>query len=439
MGMLRRLGADQRGTIGVMFGMALLPLAGLVGAAVDYSRAAAEQSRLQRAVDAVAVALAREPSTLTQGQLQARATSVFGSVYAARDTVALGTLSVNRDDSAVTVSAAGSAQNAFMQLVGLRRTPLGASAQSAWGTQRIELALVLDNTGSMAESIGGQRKIDALKASALKLLSDLRGVATDAESVKVSVVPFDTEVRLDPATYRNKKDTQGNDWIRWTNPSSSQERNSWTGYLIDRYSPYDVSDAAPDSSVSETLYPKLATSQWAAYGDLATVRPLTSLYDGTTYSAVVATVNAMSPRGNTNVGLGVSWGTATLTRSVPLGTTAASAKAGVKRFMVVLTDGTNTQKWVNGVAMAVKNPSNPSPTDPVTLLMNDRTRQACATAKSAPGGIEVFTIRLLDGDTTLLQSCASDSSHYFDVQNSAQLSNAFQSITGAITGTRLTH
>ena len=65
MQMLRRFKADQRGTTAVIFGLASLPLIGMAGAAVDYSRAASYQSKMQLAVDATALAIVREPATLT--------------------------------------------------------------------------------------------------------------------------------------------------------------------------------------------------------------------------------------------------------------------------------------------------------------------------------------------------------------------------------------
>jgi hypothetical protein len=51
----------------------------------------------------------------------------------------------------------------------------------------------------------------------------------------------------------------------------------------------------------------------------------------------------------------------------------------------------------------------------------------------------VFTIRLLEGDANLLRNCASAPTMYFDVQNAAQLTDAFQSILNRISGPRITH
>lgn len=433
MNVLRRFTTDQRGGVAMLFGIAVLPLIGAVGAAIDYSRAAAEQSKLQRAVDAAVLTLVREPKTATRRQLQQRAVGVFSSVYSPSRGVVGGELEVERRGDTIKLTRGVRMPTAFMKIVGVDETAISATATAAWGSQQIELALVVDNTGSMRERIGAKVKIEELRSAALKLVEDLRRVATATDDVRVSVVPFDTEVRVDPSKYRNK------DWLRWANGGSQAERNAWSGYIVDRYQPNDVNDDRPVMALPDTLYPTRPASQWAAIGELAPVQPLASIYDRSTYEAIRTTINSMRPRGNTNVGLGVAWGAATLTGSIPLDSTPSASSRPVKRYMVVLTDGDNTQKWVDGKAVR---PSGNNSSDPVLRMINERTLMACSGAKAAK--IEVFTIRLLEGDGDMLRACASSSSeasgqHYFDVQASGQLQGAFDSIVQAITATRLTH
>ena len=57
---------------------------------------------------------------------------------------------------------------------------------STWGNTRLRVALVLDNTGSMASD----EKIDALKTASHNLLSQLQSAAVRPEDVYVSIVPF---------------------------------------------------------------------------------------------------------------------------------------------------------------------------------------------------------------------------------------------------------
>ncbi len=92
---------------------------------------------------------------------------------------------------------------------------------------------------------------------------------------------------------------------------------------------------------------------------------------------------------------------------------------------MILTDGDNTMSHVNGALT-----SNVGTIDA-------QTRTACGLVKS--NGVELFTVRLLKGNAALLKSCASDSNHYFDVQDAAQLKTAFQAFLDAVRGTRLTN
>lgn len=440
MSVIRRFGQDRNGTTAVLFGLAALPLMAMVGAAVDYSRAATEKTKMQLAADATALMLAREPRTASAGELQSRAAAIFANLYAPAPGVAADELVATRSGDVVTVTRRARMTNAFMQVVGVPQTPIGSQATAAGGTERIELALVLDNTGSMDRTIDGSRKIDELKRVATDLVDKLKAMASDKDAVRVSVVPFDTEVRVEPATYRNR------DWIRWDNPLSVAERNAWTGYIVDRDQPNDILDVSPVLALQSTLYRKLQKSDWASSGngDLAYVRPLASVYGDADAKAAKDTIAAMRPRGNTNVGLGVAWGTATLTGSVPLDAIASRDARKVRRFMVVLTDGTNTQSWVNGVARTVRNPGDPDASDPVLVAINQRTAKACETAKDPKNaGIEVFTIRLMEGDQTLLGNCASPPNerikqHYFDVQSKPQLEKAFRDILDGIGQMRIT-
>jgi Flp pilus assembly protein TadG len=55
-GLLQRFRGDQRGNVAVLFGLAAVPIMGVMGVAVDYSRASHFRSLLQSAVDSAALA-----------------------------------------------------------------------------------------------------------------------------------------------------------------------------------------------------------------------------------------------------------------------------------------------------------------------------------------------------------------------------------------------
>ncbi|MDB5557423.1 MAG: von Willebrand factor type domain protein, partial [Enterovirga sp.] len=151
MQVLRRFKADQRGATAMLFGFAALPLIGLAGAAVDYSRASSFQSRMQLAVDATALAIVRAPSGTDVRALQVKGEQYLANTLRSDPTAVLTSTTVTREGSVVKVAAAATMETSLMKVVGIRTMPISASSQATWGASqtKIEVALVLDNTGSM--------------------------------------------------------------------------------------------------------------------------------------------------------------------------------------------------------------------------------------------------------------------------------------------------
>ena len=60
---------------------------------------------------------------------------------------------------------------------------------------------------------------------------------------------------------------------------------------------------------------------------------------------------------------------------------------------------------------------------------------ACTKVKAA--GIQIYTIRVMDGNATLLKNCASDPSMYFSVTAASQLTTVFASIAQSLSNLRI--
>jgi Flp pilus assembly protein TadG len=157
----------------------------IVGSALDYGRASAARTELQRAVDAAALTLVRDAASLDEPKLKERGRTLVRGLLKDLHGFSTDTITVSRNAKTIRVAASGTMKTAFMAVAGFDGIAIGSEAESTWGSTRIELALVLDNTGSMNEGPGGKRKIDALKTSARDLLDTLRGVAHDHDTVKV--------------------------------------------------------------------------------------------------------------------------------------------------------------------------------------------------------------------------------------------------------------
>lgn len=408
MSLLSRFRKDASGNVAVMFGFVAIPMIGIAGACVDYARASSARTSLNAAVDSAALMVARDATKLTDSQLQTRAEAMIRANLAGNSDARLGTytVAINRSARTVNVTANTSVETSLTKVIGFDTIPVSSTAQSAWGTNRVELALVLDNTGSMASS----SKMTELKKASLDLLKIMKDASVEADQIRISVVPFATQVRL-PTTYKDSP------WLRYdmTKGSGANRKTitkaTWEGCISDRDKPYDVSDAGAVSGQNATLFP----ADFCAQSTLTPIRPLTS-----DWIALTSTINAMTPVGNTNVTIGAAWGAASLSPIAPLPEAAPANTPRLTKYMILLTDGDNTQNRFGDNQGT----------------MDDRTEAACKSAKAA--GIQIYSIRVIDGNRNLLRSCASGTGMYYEVSNASQLAPIFQQIAREISQIRLT-
>lgn len=417
MRLIRRFKTDKSGATAMVFGLSLLPLMGFVGAAVDYSRAADIHSRLQKSVDAAALVLVRTPLGTLQRDLDRLAGGAFAANFKSDPAVSLDPLTVRRQGKVITVAASGRMQTAITTVIGIDSMNLDASTSVTSGGNRIEIALVLDNTGSMAEA----GKMVELKKAIGNLVDSLKLMKAAKDDVRVSVVPFNTQVKHDAG----QRDA---DWLRFDvdleNPNLDRQglrtaapsRKDWTGCVADRDQRYDAGSDAP-SGMIQTKYPAAVCH----YGPMARTQLLTDDLD-----SVRATANSMQPAGATNITIGLATGLATLRSDHPLGKASAEG-ADVQKFLVLLTDGQNTQNRWGGTG-AEGNSFVPQ--------IDTRLRTACREARSR--NVQIFTIKVIEGPTELLKGCASSPSMYKEVKNAGEMAPVFDQILKAITGTRFT-
>lgn len=406
-----RFRKDQKGAVALMFSLSLIPLMLFVGAAIDYSRATSERERMQAALDSAALSLTSTEPTTSLIELQAMAEQVFLANYRNGRFGTNPQVTVTRVNSIISVAGVVDVDMAIMKFAGHSTWTVGASASVTAERKKIELALVLDNTGSM----GSAGKMTALKAAVNDLVDALKKKVVQPDDVKLSIVPFNTEVKIDPGLFNAS-------WLRWDvileNTSLSwaarqpPSQAAWQGCLADRDQPLDT-NAAP----ATTLFTRYVASQCHASG-LAQTEALT-----TNLELIRTRAQSMNPNGYTNVTIGMAMGLSTLRGDSPFGAASSNA-SNVEKFMIVLTDGDNTRnRW----------DSNSSAIDP-------RLELACNQAKTdaVDKRVKIFTIRVINGNAALLKKCASDPSMYYDVKDASELQPVFQKILDTIKGARIT-
>lgn len=188
--MMRHLTPGSRrargGNVAFMTALMMLPLSLLAALGIDFGRAYVAQAQLSQAVDAGALAGARvlgsrDPTEDVQMYLDANL------LPAAMDVTSI-VITPSDDFNTLTVSARAELRTTFMRLAGSEweTLPVGASATARRTTQGMELALVLDTTGSMFS--GG--RIGALRVAAADLITILFGEKTTADNLYIAIVPY---------------------------------------------------------------------------------------------------------------------------------------------------------------------------------------------------------------------------------------------------------
>jgi len=195
--MFARFIADRRANVASIFALAIIPVIGLTGMAVDYSRGNSMKTAVQAALDATALAMARTAPNLTADQLQQQSSGMFFAQFNrpdAKNVVVTATYSTT-NGSELRIAASGSLDTTFTRVMGVSQLSVGSSSTIKWGNQRLRVALVLDTTGSMASA----GKIDALKTATKNLVDQLKAAATVNGDVYISIIPFSKDVNVGSA------------------------------------------------------------------------------------------------------------------------------------------------------------------------------------------------------------------------------------------------
>jgi hypothetical protein len=443
-----------------------VPVVGAIGAAADYSLANSYRTDMQKALDSTALALSKimpaSQSTLDTVGLQYFLASMGPNSL---DNLAL---VVTPDVGQVRIRASGTYSPRIANVLGLSSFEISTEATAKWSLGKVEVALVLDNSLSMND-LG---RIGKLKTATHDLLNVLETAAKNPGDAKVAIVPFDGNVKTvtTPVTgtwitnatwlrwdlwdanngtctksgnnnqsdcvsdgtcskskYSSKKSctSNGGTWTSasWT-PKTPRE-TYWNGCVQDRDKDpsvnYDTNDTAPTST--ETNFPA-----WQCFnGALQPVMGLSENWGAPTSNDVTTLhgkVNAMTPTGYTNINIGLVWGWHILSPTTLYTDGAAYGTANLTKYIILMTDGNNTRSRYYTCPFT-------GPCDTI----DGRTSATCTNIKAT--GIKIYTIRLVDGNATLLQGCATTPSMYYDVQDASQLSSVFSAIGAEIASLHL--
>ncbi len=204
-----RFRRQKRGNVAVTFALALIPLLAFIGASIDYSRANKMKVDLQAALNSTALMVAKNAASLN-GNLESTAKTYFLAMFTDPKAANIQFSAKYSTSGGSNVEVDGSADmpTDIMSIIGIPKITVSGTATARWGSTRLRVALVLDNTGSMASN----GKMTALKTATKSLLTQLKGAASVNEDVYVSIIPFNKDVDLGAGNYTSAWEN----WLDWS-------------------------------------------------------------------------------------------------------------------------------------------------------------------------------------------------------------------------------
>lgn len=185
--LLKRFRDDERGIFAVIFGVMAIVLVAMAGAAVDYTSMEMARTRAQLALDSAALGLtpAMYGADVTEETLVAEAQNlVIERVNDPNVTIDIDDAQINRGAGTLTLSGRVTVPMAFVQLVGIPSLSANLMSEVTRSSVNIEVAVALDNTGSMEDYI------DDLKTGLNGLIDIVVSDVQEPTFSKMALAPY---------------------------------------------------------------------------------------------------------------------------------------------------------------------------------------------------------------------------------------------------------
>jgi len=411
---LKSFRENSDGGVALMLGLTFPIVFIAAGGAVDYTNAVATKQKAQRAMDSTVLALTRRD--LGGVNVQAEGDALFRSLLANQKIDAPTDVSFTLNNKVISASSVVATKTFFLNFIGIDSvdTRIVSSAVPAIA-QPIEIALVLDVSGSMGNDLNGQRRIDRMKTGVNALFNTLDDVLPGDADLSAALVPYSTSVNLGDYPQALQAVSVGDEPLPPAGDDVwAAERTSFqngTEFVIDDSSPV----GRPIPFVTEGELTRAPT--------IPRLRALSRDIGG-----LKTAVGSLEPRGRTAGHIGMAWGVYAL--SEKWATTWPQDPRPLNeasKIIVMLTDGRFNQTYNIG-----------DRNDDDTLHSDAYFREVCQLAQSR--GITVYTIalNLNGGDTSRLSDCVGPNGLFFDVDTANGLTKAFETIGRRLGTNRLT-
>jgi Flp pilus assembly protein TadG len=411
---LRAFNEDRSGSIALIFVLALFFMVFVIGIAIDMGRAQRASADVVVSIDAAALAGAK--AMVEEEMSEADVTRVVGRHLSEQLTAAnlqgahysnLRVL-VDRTEGTVQIDVDVHVPTTFTRIAAKNTIDFHKFSKTSYKIKNVELAMVLDTTGSMQNN----GKIDELKAAATQAV-DILMPAGKAVLNRVALAPYAESVNVGPI-------------------AGAVSAGLSADCVVERAGADAFTDAPASSS----------PVSWVPLGGSAcpvqAIMPLSK-----NANALKAAINAYATDGATAGHIGLAWGWYLISPNwsgqfsgVSLPKPYNDPK--VIKAIILMTDGMFNKAYFNG-------PVGSGPDEEATSVA--QTLALCDAAKAE--GIKLYTIgfelasnggKELDA-RNLLTTCASDAAgggkEFYDATNGTDLSDAFKMIADKLSALRL--
>lgn len=455
---LKAFGDDTRGSVVIIFGLAIFVLFMMVGLAVDFGRFVNARNQTIEATDAAVLAGAR--ALQTNGGNQSAAETVALTYYqqAIKDRIPLASDDIvfHAVDDGKAMIADGNARIAtpfmhlgFLGTEQMKTLPLLHSDGSDYskavlavggnGQNNLEISMMLDVSGSM----GSGTKLQDMKDAANSLVDIVVWQDQSQYTSRVAIVPFSAEVLPTASLFKyatGQDQTSTPSPVPYTTGSGNNKKqyNFYPTICVAERPGKDYTDAAPGTNHYVLREFTLNSAKNAKTGPCginskAIVQPMTS-----DKSKLHTLINALVAGGNTAGHVGTAWTYYMLSPKWAPGLPSGSQPVAygtkkVNKIAVLMTDGAYNQEHdSNGVATG-QNKGEGSSVNGITSAA--QAKNVCQSMKD--NGIEIYTVGFnLDGNSAsdekiaidTLSNCATDKNHFYNSSTGDALKAAFQDI-----------
>lgn len=274
--MLKSFVRSKSGNFAMMTAITMPMLVGVSGLGVDYAHLSSVRVKLQNAADTAVLVASREGTSASERD------TLFDTYLIQNlniDGVSVTDSDIDVDEGLNYIEVRGTA-TASVNLFIMHRFGLGTvsvEAVATRSTQSVEIAMVLDNTGSM-----GADGINALKAASNALVDAVVTGKPEDQDIRIGVVPFVTAVNVKGTGYKsswidldglalynganfysNKEQKERADGKREALAASQRPHHlrlfdlvgvAWKGCVEARPAPYNFDLTAPSLSNADTLF-----------------------------------------------------------------------------------------------------------------------------------------------------------------------------------------